>query len=98
MATSFTSGASLLDLAGERAGGVVEVELFAVEAEEEDEGCEDRDQGGVADLGDAPAADDEEDDGSEEECGCGGDQRAIGVRGRGSRTSCAGERGRGRRP
>lgn len=38
------------DLTGERTGGVAEVELFAVEAKEKDEGCEDGDEGRVADL------------------------------------------------
>ena len=78
VATSLTSGASPLDLAGERAGGVVDVKIFAVETEEEDERGKDRDQGRVADLGDAPAADDEEDKGSEEERRCGGDEQPLG--------------------
>ena len=38
-------GGLLLDLAGERAGGEVEVEVLAVEAEQEDEQGDDRDAG-----------------------------------------------------
>src|SRR5580704_2703493 len=53
-----------LNLTSQRAGGVVHVKLFAVEAQQKDECCEDRNQGCVAYLGDAPAADQEKDEGS----------------------------------
>ena len=62
VATSLTSGATCWISPGEGTGGVVDVELFAVEAEQEDQSREDGKQGCVADLGDAPAADDEEDE------------------------------------
>ena len=91
-------GSLALNLAGQRTGGVVHVELFAVEAEQEDQRRKDRNQRRVAHLGDAPAANDEQDDGSEAERRCGGDRAAIAQRARGSRTSCAGARARGRRP
>jgi hypothetical protein len=58
-------GCLLLNFAGERSGRVVHVELFAIEAEEKDEGREDGKQGYIAYLRDTPATDDEEDDGSE---------------------------------
>src|SRR5271170_6176797 len=61
------AGGLFLDFASERAGGVVDVELFAVEAEQEDEHGEDWEESDVADLGDSPAANDEEDDGGEKD-------------------------------
>ena len=49
-------GGRLLDFAGERAGGVVEVEQMAVESEQEEEQAGERDKGDGADAFDAPAA------------------------------------------
>src|SRR5271170_5742519 len=68
-------GRLTLDLPGERTGGVVDVKVFAVEAEKEDKGRQDRKQGRIAYLGDSPAADDEEDNGPKREGrDCGGNQ------------------------
>src|SRR6185437_15539062 len=53
-------GSEPMDLAGKRAGGVVEVEVFAVEAEEKDERHHDGDEGRIDELRNAPAANDEE--------------------------------------
>ena len=58
-----------LYFASEGAGGVVDIELFAVEAEQEDEHGEDGQEGDVTHLGDSPASNDDEDDGGEEERG-----------------------------
>ena len=55
-------GGSRGDLAGERTGGVVEVQLRAVEAEQEDEQAADRDERDVANLRDAKAFDDRDDE------------------------------------
>src|ERR1700675_1198909 len=66
-----------LDLAGEGAGGGVDIKLFAIEAEDEDKAADDRDQSRVAYLRDAPAANDEEDKGAEEDCGGGGDHQPL---------------------
>ena len=71
----FEAGGLAVDLAGEGTGGVVDVEIFAVEAKKEDEGGEDGDEGGVCDLRDTPAPNDEEDcDADRGGSGCGRDE------------------------
>src|SRR6202041_368330 len=72
------TGGLLLDLAGEGTGGVVEVEILAVKAEQEDQDSQDGNQRRVAELRSAPAADDEEDNPGEEDCCCGGDSQPLG--------------------
>ena len=74
----FEAGGLAVDLACQGAGGVVDIEVFAVEAEEEDQGREDGDKGGVADLRDSPAADDEKDHGADGYGRCGGGDEPLG--------------------
>ena len=69
----FFAGCGCGDLAGERTGGVVEVELRAVEAEQEDEQAADGDKRDVANLGDAEALHHCNDHGGSEEGSDAGD-------------------------
>ena len=64
-----------LDLTSERACGVVDVELFAVEAKKKDEGRKDGNQSRVGYLRDAPTPNDQEDDCPEGECSGSGDEQ-----------------------
>ena len=61
VATTGSWGACRGDLLGEGTGGVVEIEIFAVEAEQEDERGADGDEGVGANVGDTQAADAEAD-------------------------------------